>query len=343
MERAPSLRAGAVSGTETHRRMRHMVEDYRDVTEPEIVSIHYNCSQPPHPLSEQLFEQFQEACMIIENDVPAIAFIPTDSTTQDGHEVTSLLMVQAKKDGRCYVRGVGRQVPYSRMNLAPDFGRSGPSVGNIIHELCHVLGMKHEHQRDDRDGFVNLPKELEKSHNHKKVADVHFGRYDTASIMHYPTCRGTDCAERMTAGPRAWSTPGQRVQLSNQDKLFLNRLYPPVPSNMYNPERSRHTGRWYCGRRVMEENNYPFGCIGCDGRCGPNNGPNCPACIMYGVSQGDEFPLVLGDDGYGSHSTQGETGLMYCGQRMKKKSSIHNGVCGPNNGPNCRECRQLLG
>ena len=35
---------------------------------------------------------------------------------------------------------------------------------------------------------------------------------------------------------------------------------------------SRETGSFYCGRDVLK------GVRGCDGHCGPSNGPNCKAC-----------------------------------------------------------------
>ena len=37
--------------------------------------------------------------------------------------------------------------------------------------------------------------------------------------------------------------------------------------------RKGETGHFYCGRKVMEED-------GCDGYCGPTNGPSCYACTM---------------------------------------------------------------
>ena len=36
--------------------------------------------------------------------------------------------------------------------------------------------------------------------------------------------------------------------------------------------RSNQTGLFYCGMKVM------VGVQGCDGYCGPTNGPNCQAC-----------------------------------------------------------------
>ncbi|XP_057306330.1 E3 ubiquitin-protein ligase NRDP1-like [Hydractinia symbiolongicarpus] len=38
--------------------------------------------------------------------------------------------------------------------------------------------------------------------------------------------------------------------------------------------RSKENGRMYCGRRVL------VGTPGCDGYCGPENGPNCQSCAI---------------------------------------------------------------
>jgi len=85
----------------------------------------------------------------------------------------------------------------------------------------------------------------------------------------------------------------------------------------------------------MGDNDFPSGKVSCDGRCGPSYGPNCPACIMYGCSKGEQYPLVRGA------SVQGDTGLFYCGRKFCRPAGTHDGRCGPNKGPNCRFCRSL--
>mmetsp|Transcript_9173 Transcript_9173/g.15880 ORF Transcript_9173/g.15880 Transcript_9173/m.15880 type:complete len:222 (-) Transcript_9173:251-916(-) len=182
-------------------------------------------------------------------------------------EVTSggQLQIAGENDGSCWSH-VGCRHPCNQMNLAPDFSPEGPPLGTVLHELLHCLGMSHQHQRDDRDGFVVIDPEEEESNktNLAKEADVHPYRYDSASIMHYPS------TDTMRAGARAWADLGQRRQLSQLDKIFMNMLYPPVPgSNGYRPRRGS-TGLWYCGRRVMADNNFTYGSVGVDGRCGPD-------------------------------------------------------------------------
>lgn len=41
----------------------------------------------------------------------------------------------------------------SNLNLDPDRMHD---PGEVLHELLHVLGMQHEHQRPDRDDFVHV-------------------------------------------------------------------------------------------------------------------------------------------------------------------------------------------
>ncbi|CAF1352482.1 unnamed protein product [Rotaria sordida] len=133
--------------------------------------------------------------------------------------------------------------------------------------------------------------------------------------------------------------PYQRDHLSNGDKIALNKLYPPVVGFGGWTPRQGTTGLYYCGRHNMEDNNSPFDKIGVNGYCGANKGPNCPTCRHYGGTQerrNDE----------GRKAKQGETGLFYCGVKFTSKksdaSSNVDGVCGPNNGPNCKSCSRLL-
>lgn len=47
--------------------------------------------------------------------------------------------------------------------------------------------------------------------------------------------------------------------------------------------RKSTNGTWYCGRRVL------VGTAGCDGYCGPNDGPQCYACARIQDGNYDEL------------------------------------------------------
>jgi hypothetical protein len=178
-----------------------------------------------------------------------------------------------------------------------------PPIGTILHELLHTLGVAHEHQRDDRHEYVEVDEKAiaENPNNLAAYASVHLFRYDCASIMHYPSGAG------IQPSSKAWAKFGQRQCLSPLDKLFINWLYPPPKQDgIYEPKMSMQTGLWYCGRKVMKTHNFPHPMIGCDGHCGPNNGPNCPSCIIYGIGRGNSFPLQR-TNRQGLVSSQGET------------------------------------
>jgi hypothetical protein len=63
-------------------------------------------------------------------------------------------------------------------------------VGNVMHELMHVLGFMHEQQRDDRDTYVAIDVEFKKNVNYKKeaISVPPEAPYDIYSIMHYSLC-----------------------------------------------------------------------------------------------------------------------------------------------------------
>ena len=55
--------------------------------------------------------------------------------------------------GACH-SDTGRQGGQQFVTLLPDCGTAA-----VVHELGHTLGLKHEHQRPDRDDFVTVHKE----------------------------------------------------------------------------------------------------------------------------------------------------------------------------------------
>ena len=70
----------------------------------------------------------------------------------------------------------------------------------IAHELGHVLGFQHEHQRWDRDRYVTIHYEHIKpgrEHDYDWVPRKHWivatTSYDYRSIMHYRTCWASSC------------------------------------------------------------------------------------------------------------------------------------------------------
>jgi hypothetical protein len=120
----------------------------------------------------------------------------------------------------------GRQV----VHLSAD-----SSLGNVLHELCHVVGLWHEQSRKDRDAYVKVRWENilgGYEHNFRQqVSDGDdVGPYDFGSIMHYPPnafSRNGDATLEAVSGN---ATFGQRLRLSDGDLAAINTLYgQPAP------------------------------------------------------------------------------------------------------------------
>ena len=110
--------------------------------------------------------------------------------------------------------------------------------GTIAHEILHAAGMWHEHQRNDRDDFVQVNWDNirdDKEHNYETVdaEGIAIGPYDFDSIMHYPGSCGSFQASG-TSGPCIVPLEplppglhlGQRNHLSAGDVAGVNSLYP---------------------------------------------------------------------------------------------------------------------
>jgi tolkin protein len=101
-------------------------------------------------------------------------------------------------------------------------------VGNIIHELGHVIGFRHTHTRGDRDDHVTIDmNKVSPSYKdqYAKAYDFqpnYYGvEYDLYSIMHY----GSDNGIMSAVDSNRNFLMGQRVGLSFLDIETANLAY----------------------------------------------------------------------------------------------------------------------
>ena len=159
------------------------------------------------------------------------------------HEGELRYMTVQKSDKGCYSHvGMGPLVApwawHRTINLGPNCWYKHV----VLHELGHTLGMIHEHQRDDRDEFIDILWDSMLSSHHTNFSRIfwttNYSSYDFDSIMHYNEFAFSRFTGRLRTiqakkGYENYQpTMGRNEFLSAQDKQTMASLYgAPLPAS----------------------------------------------------------------------------------------------------------------
>ena len=163
-----------------------------------------------------------------------------------------VLFSRSKRDENCSTDRIGRPRISYRTNVklgsrCNGFASNETPVGTILHEMMHVAGFYHEHQRPDRDAylksrvpddFVSVLFDIENAHQWVKGSRLWMlTPYDFQSIMHYPIRNPKKAMltfggfQRLEAQGLSMTDPGRRDGFSADDIEGLKRLYAKKPSD----------------------------------------------------------------------------------------------------------------
>lgn len=135
--------------------------------------------------------------------------------------------------------GMEGGVHYIFLNLTNENTISEANIRTVMHETLHALGIKHEHQRSDRNSYIDVREEnilTERLGDFDILSDadyIHSEVYDYASIMHYRFNSAAIDTAQPTIVPLDPAIPQSLLGSGNNgptagDVNFLNELYPHV-------------------------------------------------------------------------------------------------------------------
>ncbi len=139
-----------------------------------------------------------------------------------------------------YIRFVNSKGNSAHVGDQPNMGAqhvnlfNSENAGITIHEVGHALGLNHEHQRHDRDRYINVhPENMDPKFRWAIMDKIwnDYGPYDYKSIMHY-SHDAFSINGRPTITSKNGQSFGQRSYISPGDVMSVRKIYPnPTPAD----------------------------------------------------------------------------------------------------------------
>lgn len=142
------------------------------------------------------------------------------------------LLVIDQRDDACWTDvGAGKDGGERVFNFSANWCWSRLA---LVHDIGHVFGLMHEHQRPDRDQYIDVHMEnaAEDEYSYTKLSVGELdnkGPYDFMSIMHYWNAAYSINGKPIMVpkpGYEAYAnTMGTATQLSRGDRLLIKKIY----------------------------------------------------------------------------------------------------------------------
>jgi len=135
------------------------------------------------------------------------------------------------------------------------------TMGNVMHEICHALGMLHEHSKTGRDAFITI-------HTDNIIDRYKHNFNEYKRSVNSPTPQAFDFNSIMLYSPNSFSKNNnptitkkdgstfqvQRLYLSTNDTELLNTLYPSINETVKDADNNLYSVVRIGSQRWMGQN-----------------------------------------------------------------------------------------